>query len=186
MKKLSIFITFGFISIVLAGTSMVPEKDKNITYEDKDIRMRFVQFTPQQIGAFYEGREFNKAAIKKLMAVCFVTIILKNKTDDTLWLELDHWNFNNDGKSFNRLTRAYWQEQWDEIDLKQAHRSTFSWTLMPATRDLYSGEAVGGRIPIPMQNEPFSLTLNFSTGDDKKGKVKSVNIDNITCKQEDS
>lgn len=153
-------------------------------YEDKDVFLRFVEFTPAQIGSFYEGREFSKAAIEKLTAVCYVTVIVKNKTDDILWLELDAWEFSQGEKIFPRLSRDYWQQQWDTIDLNKAHRATFGWTLMPQLRNLYPDEGVGGRIPIPVQLKPFSVTLNFPTGNNKQGKLKSFTINNLVCKQD--
>jgi len=186
MKRHSLSAVFSFVTLILFSFNGFAAEDTPLIYEDQDVRMRFVQFTPQQIGAFYEGREFSKVAVEKLVKSCYVTVILKNKTSDILWLDLDQWEFSHNGKKFNRHTRAYWEKQWDDIKLKKAHRSTFNWTLMPAVRNLYPQEGVGGRIPIPMQSASFSLTLNFPTGKNKQGKVKSVKIENLNCKQNNS
>jgi len=168
------------------NVSAADKPDEKRVYEDEDIMLRFVEFTPQQIGSFYEGREFNSQAVKKLMASCYVTVVVKNKTNDILWLDLDRWVFDLQGKVFQRQTRNYWKKQWEQINLKPAHRSTFGWTLMPDVRDLYPDEGVGGRIPIPMQKKPFNLTLNFPTGKNKQGKLKSIAVKNLICKQDDS
>ncbi len=165
------------------GQNKVSIKEKP-SFEDKDIMLRFVSFTPQQIGSFYEGREFSRQAIKKLMESCYVTVIVKNKTNDILWLDLDKWVFKQQGKIFQRQTRDYWKKQWEAIDLPQSHRSTFGWTLMPVVRNLYPNEGVGGRIPIPMQTMPFNLTLNFPTGENRRGKVKSITMKDLICKQD--
>ena len=186
MKSLLLSVAFRFVILMLINFNAFAAEDAPLSYEDQDIRLRFVQFTPQQIGAFYEGREFSKAAVEKLVKSCYVTVILKNKTSDILWLDLDQWEFSLNGKKFNRHTRAYWEKQWDDIKLKKAHRSTFNWTLMPAVRNLYPQEGVGGRIPIPMQSASFSLTLNFPTGKNKQGKMKTVKIEKLTCIQNDS
>ncbi|VAW62204.1 hypothetical protein MNBD_GAMMA09-300 [hydrothermal vent metagenome] len=161
------------------------DDDKQV-YTDKEVYLRFIQLTPRQIGSFYEGREFKKAAVDKLMAACYVTVIIKNKSEDFLWVDINQWEFLQKGKKIKQLDNAYWKKQWDEIKLKQAHRSTFGWTLMPAERNLYPQEDVGGRIPIPMQTEPFSVVLNFPTGENKQGKMKSVKIDNVICKQDEN
>jgi len=171
------------IGIFLCSPLQAAEKKKN-TYEDEDIYLRSVYRSPEQLAAFYEGREFPKAAIKRIIQSCYVTIILKNKTDDILWLELDNWIFEQKSKIIQRYNRTYWNQQWDEVKLQQSHRSTFGWTLMPEIRDLRPGEGVGGSVPIPMQTENFSLTLNFATGKDKKGKLKSVKLPKIHCKQD--
>lgn len=188
MKNLVLFIIFSFIAVSsfdvrsMSSGNEIVLNDKH-EYEDKDVFLRFVEFTPAQISSFYEGREFSKAAIEKLTSVCYVAVIVKNKTDDILWLDLDAWKFSQGGKIFSPLSRDYWQQQWDAIDLKQAHRATFGWTLMPQLRNLYPDEGVGGRISMPVQSKPFSVTLNFPTGDNKQGKLKSYTVNNLVCKQ---
>lgn len=157
-------------------------KDKLI-YNDDDVNLRFIQLTPRQIGSFYEGREFKKSAVNKLMKSCYVTVIIKNNSNDFLWVDIKKWRFRQKNKIINYQDRAYWNQQWDEIDLKQAHRSTFGWTLMPTERNLYPQEGVGGRIAIPMQTQAFTVILNFPTGENKQGKIKSVTINNMICKQ---
>lgn len=189
MKNLVLFIVFSFITVSafnvrsMSTGNEISLNDKH-EYEDKDVFLRFVEFTPAQIGSFYEGREFSKAAIEKLTAVCYVAVIVKNKTDDILWLDLDAWEFSQGEKIFIPLSRDYWQQQWDAIDLNKAHRATFGWTLMPQLRNLYPDEGVGGRISMPVQLKPFSVTLNFPTGNNKQGKLKSFTINNLVCKQD--
>ena len=188
MKNLVLFIVFSFITFSAFNASSMSTgneislNDKH-EYEDNDVFLRFVEFTPAQIASFYEGREFNKAAIEKLTAVCYVAVIVKNKTDDILWLDLAAWEFRQGKKSFPPLSRDYWQQQWDTIDLNKAHRATFGWTLMPPLRNLYPDEGVGGRISMPVQLKPFSVTLNFPKGDKKQGKLKSYTVNNLVCKQ---
>ncbi len=174
------------ISLISYHSGTLAATDDKQVYSDDDVYLRFIQLTPRQIGSFYEGREFKKSAVKKLMKACYVTVIIKNKSTDFLWVDISKWAFSLRGKKIKQLDDAYWEKQWDEINLKQAHRSTFGWTLMPAERNLYPQEDVGGRIPIPMQTEPFSVVLNFPTGENKQGKIKSVKIDNVICKQDDN
>jgi len=184
----ALLFCFLFCSPLLAVEKTASKKKEN-TYEDSEIYLRTVYRSPEQLAAFYEGREFPQEAIKRITQSCYFTIILKNKTDDILWLEIDNWQFSANSAQNNqiiqRYNRAYWNKQWDEINLKQAFRSTFGWTLMPDVRDLRAGEGVGGSIPIPMQTDKFSVTLNFATGKDKKGKMKSVTLPNIQCKQDE-
>ena len=162
------------------------QTQEKMIYTDDDVYLRFIQLTPQQIGSFYEGREFTKAAVDKLTASCYVTVIIKNRSNDFLWVDIAKWEFSQNGRKIIQQDRAYWNKQWDEINLKQAHRSTFNWTLMPAERNLYPQEDVGGRIPIPMQSKPFTVVLNFPTGENKQGKIKTVKMQNVICKLDDS
>ncbi len=182
-KRYLMIITF--LLTVSAFNLHAATENKNI-YSDDDIYLRFIQLTPHQIASFYEGREFSKAAVDKLTASCYVTVIIKNKSDTFLWVDIAEWKFIANGKNILQQDRSYWDKQWDEIGLKQAHRSTFNWTLMPAVRDLYPQEEVGGRIPIAMQNEPFTVVLNFPTGENRQGKLKTVTMENVVCKQDES
>jgi len=183
MKQLTRLLKFTLLCLI--AINVYAAKQEQLIYTDDDVYLRFVQLTPSQIGSFYEGREFNKKAVELLMASCYVTVIIDNKSDDFLWIDIARWDFIQNGKKIIQQDRKYWAKKWDEINLKQAHRSTFSWTLMPAERNLYPDEGVGGRIPIPMQTQPFSVVLNFPTGENKQGKMKSVTIDNVVCKQDE-
>ena len=175
------FLSLLFLVFVLGAPLIAAENKKNV-YEDDDIYLRFIYRSAEQVAAFYEGREFPKAAIERAVQTCYVTLILKNKSDDILWLELDNWLFHKNGKMIPRYKQSYWNNQWDEMKLKQAYRSTFSWTLFPEIRDARPGESVSGNITIPMQTLPFSLTLNFARGQNKKGKMKTVKLNDIYCK----
>ena len=166
---------------VFAGQPAVAAGAESREYEDAGVYMRLVLRTPTQLSAFYQGREFNRAAIDRILETCFVTPIIKNKTFDVLWLELDRWQFTADGRSIARIRRDYWTEKWREADLPQAHRSTFGWTLMPEVRDLRLDESVGGSVVIPWQSQPFTLTANFPTDADKQGPTKTIVFEDITC-----
>lgn len=187
-KRYFYFLASSFIlllALFISSTALIAAEKKNNTYEDSDIYLRFVYRSADQLAAFYEGREFPKTAINRITQSCYVTAIIKNKTDDVLWIELDNWVFKNKDKTINRYERSYWLKQWEDVKLKQAHRSTFGWTLMPEVRDLLPGESVAGNITIPMQTQHFSLTINFATGKDKKGKVKKLQFNDMRCKVEE-
>lgn len=150
-------------------------------YEDDEVLVRIVQRSPEQLTAFYLGREFNQASIDRILETCFVTPIIHNKTLEVLWLELDHWQFNRGDEAIQRIKRDYWPEKWEQSGLPQAHRSTFGWTLMPEVRDLRIDEGVGGSVVIVWQEQPFTLTMNFHTGADKQGPVKTVVFKDLEC-----
>jgi len=154
-------------------------------YEDDEVAIRLVLRTPAQLTAFYLGRQFNQAAIDRILETCFVTPIIHNKTFDVLWLELDHWRFSVDGQTIPRIKRDYWPDKWQEAGLPQAQQSTFGWTLMPEVRDLRLDEGVGGSIVIPKQKHPFTMTANFHTGADKTGKIKTIVFEDIQCTRDE-
>jgi hypothetical protein len=158
-----------------------PPTPSDVRYEDDSVFIRIVQRSPEQLTAFYLGRQFNRAAIAQILDTCFVTPIIHNKTFDVLWLELDHWQFSRGEERIPRIKRAYWPEKWDQSELPQAQRSTFGWTLMPEVRDLRRDESVGGSVVIPWQQQPFTLSMNFHTGADKQGPVKTIVFEDIRC-----
>jgi len=166
---------------VATGAEKSVQQPPSPRYKDAQVSVRVVMRTPDQLTAFYLGREFNRAAIDKILETCFVTPIIHNKTLDVLWLELDEWQFSQGDKIIPRIKRDYWPDKWQEAELPQSHQSTFGWTLMPEVRDLRLDEGVGGSVVIPMQSRPFTLTMKFRTGADKQGPVKTVVFEDLKC-----
>lgn len=158
------------------------DTNKSFRYEDKDMFMRLVIRSKEQLTGFYTGRGFPKTAIGEILKTCYITPIVKNKSQTTLWIEPDTWHFSVNGKPVNRIKRSYWTRIWKKDGLSLAHQSTFGWTLMPETRNLQPDESVGGSIAIPMQTKPFTLVARFNTRPDKSGKPKIVTFENVSCK----
>lgn len=158
-----------------------PAAQPQFLYEDDEVVMRLVLRTPEQLNAFYLGREFNQASIDKILETCFIAGIIANKTYDVLWLELDNWQFHRGGTAIPRIGRDYWPDKWRETGLPQRHQSTFGWTLLPEARDLRRDESAGGNFALPVQSAPFTLTARFRTGADKQGPVKVIVFEDVTC-----
>lgn len=173
-----LFLVFLFLVFPECSIATTNEPVK---FEDEDIHARLVSRTPEQLAAFYIGRGFHNQAVERIQQTCFITVILKNKNIEVLWLDLDNWEFSRNSISIPRINRDYWKKQWQEVNLPLGHQSTFGWTLLPEVRDLRMHEGVGGNVVIPKQIEPFDLTMLFNTGFDKKGKVKKITFRNITC-----
>lgn len=188
-----LFFSLLYLALVLIPTISFSKEEKIIKYEDDSIVFRIVRRSPKQIAAFYEGRGFDKKAIEELQKTCGIAVIVQNKTDDILWLELDNWQFytrdkvggSDQQQLFARFNRDYWQKQWQKINLSPAHRSTFGWTLMPELRDLRPDEGVGGNVTLPYQTKEFSIKALFHTGPTKQGKDKLVTLDKIRCLSDD-
>ncbi len=174
-------IAMLLLSVALLSQPAVADGKNPLKYEDGQVSMRLVLRTPEQLSAFYQGRGFSQAAIDRILETCFITPIIHNKTLDAVWLELDNWQFQADQQAITRIRRDYWAGIWREAGLPQAQQSTFGWTLMPEVRDLRLDEGVGGSVVIPMQSQPFTLTANFHTGLDKKGKIKTIVFEGVQC-----
>jgi len=177
-------VALAMLCVSFQSMALSAEK-KTLEYEDDDLFFRVYRRSPEQISAFYEGRGFDQKAINEIKKYCSIAVVIKNKSSDVLWLELDKWRFESKGDEVLRITRSFWASLWQEINIPQSHRSTYGWTLMPEVRDLQRDEGVGGNMPLPMLTEPFTMIASFSTGQNKDGKIKTVTIKDIRCKTDE-
>ncbi len=137
--------------------------------------------TPEQMAAFYEGREFPANAVRAVQQACFITFIVTNKQEkQSLLMEPASWRFlDQEGKIVKRLGRPYWDSLWQRLDMPPANRATFRWTQLPEQRDLFPGESVGGNVSIVPVKGPLKLTAYFRVGE---GRDRiSVSIEGLQC-----
>ena len=153
-------------------------------FENDALRIHLTPRTPDQMAAFYEARGFPPGALERIRNTCFVTVSIKNKSNQVVWLELGEWRFTSAGKPLRHLDDEYWKAQWDEIGLRQASRSTFGWTQLPLVRDLQPDEQVGGNVVIPGGTRKFTVEASFRTGADKSGEMIRLGFGNVDCPQE--
>jgi hypothetical protein len=180
IHKRFVITNLFLIAFLSAATSLAAKPVPN-RYEDESVLVRLVPRTPEQLAAFYIGRGFKQDAIAKIHETCFITVIIKNKTIDVLWLELNNWLFTGHGQPIERIDRSYWKQKWQAVNLPLNHQSTFGWTLLPEVRDLRRDESVGGNVVIPRQIKPFKITMQFKTGANKSATVKTVSFENVQC-----
>jgi hypothetical protein len=166
----------------VSGRAAAAKDDSNrVELENAVLKMIVIPRTREQMKAFYEGRGFPKPAIAAIAEACFMTVIVKNKTDKVLWLELDNWQTSSAAADAKRLNRGFWKQRWENLDVPMANRSTFGWTLLPERRDLRAGEGVGGNITLTYTDQPFKLIAQFSRGEDKQDSPITVQLDQLQC-----
>lgn len=137
--------------------------------------------TPEQIRAFYAARGMPSAALQELSQACFLTVGLHNRRQETLWLEPAQWRFiGADGQPIPAISRQEWKARWTDLHVPLAAQSTFGWTQLPASRDLYPEESVGGNISIRPPQGSFTLIARFRTGSGE-GKVLELTIPKLSC-----
>ncbi len=146
--------------------------------------MVLVPRAPEQMAAFYEARGFPQHAIDLITDTCFVTVHIENKSQQVTWLETANWRLTSNGQALSIMGTDYWEQQWNEIDLPQANRSTFFWTQLPPVVDLQADEPVGGNIVVPGDVEYFAIEANFMTGQDKSGQPIQIMFDQVECPRE--
>ena len=86
-------------------------QSRNIEFENDLVKMIVIPRTREQMKAFYEGRGFPPSAIAAIAEACFMTVIVKNKSDKILWLELENWRFSSTAADVRRLDRGYWKQR---------------------------------------------------------------------------
>lgn len=174
----SVRIAF-LVSLLFAATTQVANAKP--TYESDQLLINLSPRTPQQIAAFYEGRGFGEAMVEVLRQQCFITVFIENKTDDILWLDLDHWQFRNRNGTITRRDRQYWKARWQQMNIPLAHQSTFRWTLLPEQLGYLPDEREGGNIVLPRDALPFTIQARFDTGRERHGPPIHVTLDNLQC-----
>lgn len=155
-------------------------------YEDDRMLVRLVPRTPMQMAAFYEARGFPPAALDRIRQTCFITLTVRNKGREVLWVDLDQWKFSSHGVDVDRLDRGYWQQQWDRISLRQASRSTFGWTQFPPLRDLQPDEPAGGNLVFPGNLDSVTVAAVLHTGPDRNGPPIRLGFGNLPCAKGDA
>ena len=174
-------VLVGIVLLLLMPFAYAADKAESPTVENDLFKMRLMPRTAEQMAAFYEGRGFPKPAINKIKQACFITVIIRNKSNKVLWLELSNWHFFSKQGEFARLERPYWKEQWSRLNLPQSHQATFGWTLLPEERNLQPNESVGGNITLPKIDLPIEVEANFITGTTKRGPLIKARFENIRC-----
>lgn len=184
LKKIILLAT-GLLSCTPAIAQTRDLPPGALKFENEHLLMVTMARTPDQLVAFYSARGFNQASIDALTERCFVFGMVDNKTEGTLWLILDDWQFIDEtGQVIERMTRDDWKKTWQKTGLEQPQQSTFGWTQLPESRDLHQHEHVGGQLALPWQEQPFKLVAIFRTAADKKGTPQKVVFENLTCKKE--
>ena len=149
--------------------------------ENDWIKLVAIPRTAEQMSAFYEGRGFSKQARQVISEACFITFGMRNLSKDILWLDLDNWQIQHQGKTLKHYTRDHWKNQWQEHQVPLAHQATFNWTQLPQRRDLHPEEPVGGNLTLAPVSGSISIILRFTTGPEQKGPVKTIKLDNLKC-----
>jgi hypothetical protein len=162
-------------------TGQQPAASDRREIEHKLISFRLIMRKPENIAAFYEARGFETVALEKLRQPCFLSAIIRNHSDRVVWLELDNWRFTSEGREVLRFERSYWDQQWQQLNVPIAHRSTFGWTQLPEQRDLQPHEPVGGSMALQRTDKPLTLEAHFNTGPDKQGEAFVIRFEGLQC-----
>ena len=178
MSKAWVFILFLLIGGFSPGT--LPAATTNLGFENDLFRLRLTPRTPNQIAAFYTGRGFPPFAIDEVRTWCFITLGMRNKSQDLVWLDLSNWRFTTSEGELTRYLRPALKQRWQELGLEKRFQSTFRWTLMPEKLDFHPYEGEGGNIILPRTDKPITVTATIAAGEDKS-KVFAIQIDNVRC-----
>lgn len=173
-----------FVAVVIYGM-LVMQAGNAVAANGKTVDGVYLKATvrtPVQMAAFYEARGFPVKATALLAKYCFVTVIVRNRSNRVVWLEPAHWVVQaENGPVAAPLTPEEWSKQWDVAGLPPAQRSTFQWTQLPRSRDLQPHEPVGGNIAFRRFSGKFSLKMEFATGPEREGKPIRAEFTGLDC-----
>ena len=165
--------------VVSATQAMQP-----IIIKTPELELGLLPRSPDQIISFYEARGFPRSMRDVLRKQCFITTGISNHSDKKIWLDLESWEFHQEGKAIKRYHRNEWKQRWQEMNIPMSKQSTFRWTLLPETLDYLPGEHEGGNVILPFTEGYFSLKATFKTGDDKQGKTITITTDKLYCAED--
>jgi len=168
------------ILVVIANMQVV----QPVIIQTAELDIELTPRTPNQMGSFYEARGFPKNMLNVLKKQCYVTIGIRNKSDQKIWLELANWRFSSAGKPLKREHRDYWKKRWQDMNIPLNKQSTFRWTLIPETLDYLPGEEEGGNILLPFTKDFISVRATFATGENKQGKEITITTDKLFCAED--
>lgn len=168
-------------SLLLSSQYACAAGETRYEFDNEQLRLRLSTRTPQQMAGFYEGRGFPKDVIAETRNACFITVGIRNKSRDIIWLELDKWSFQHDGTEISRIQRKDWKQRWQNMAVPLRIQSTFRWTLLPESLDLRPDEGEGGNITIPRSDKPFTLHAVFATGKDRSGPPITITTTALGC-----
>ncbi len=172
------------LTLLLPANHLAHAASATREFDDGRLWLRLTARTPQQIAAFYIGRKFPANMIDVARKQCFFTVVIRNRSDKIIWLDLARWRFIDRNADINRLDRAWWQQQWQRLKAPMASQSTFRWTLLPASLDFHPGETEGGNLTLPRSGRRFSIEALFPTEADGSGKPIRVRFDDLRCAED--
>lgn len=170
-----------FTWVLLCSVPATAADTSGYRYEDGQILLSLKPRTPQQMAAFYTGRGFSASMIELLKRQCFITVFIKNKGRDILWLDLAQWQFANPDGPLTRAHRDQWKRTWQKMHIPLAHQSTFRWTLLPEILDFQPDEREGGNLVLPRLGKPLRIIAHFPTGADRSGPPLTLDIGPLEC-----
>lgn len=188
LYRLGLLFSCGISSGIVAAASpdpRVPSSGPRL-FEDAQIRVRFHPRTPDQMAAFYEARGFPRPMVELLRGYCFITVSVRNKSKEIVWLDLSNWRFRSVVGPVERLHRRRWQPLWERMDIPLAARATFRWTLLPERLDLQPDEAEGGNIVLPQTEEPFTVEAHFKRGEQQHSGRTTLHVTGLRCAHDDT
>ena len=179
MKARPLVIFAALLSAAMDGVAA--NEPPAYEWNSPQLLIRLEPRTPEQMAAFYEARGFGRAMIDVLRAQCYITVLIENRSEGILWLDLAQWRFTNADGEVSRPDRNYWKERWQTMGIPLAHQSTFRWTLLPERLDFRPGEREGGNIVLPRLGKPLRIHARFERGEDRDGQPIDVTVDAVTC-----
>lgn len=150
-------------------------------YNSTALKVSLSPVPSEKVAAFYEGRGFSKEMVNTLKQKCFITIGIRNKSNNIILHDLSNWTYSNKNSEIKRIDREQWKLTWKKMNIPLSHQSTFRWTLLPEKLDFRSGEHEAGNITLPFSDKPFSLNATFTEINNKVKKNIYIKIQDIHC-----
>lgn len=159
------------------------KQKQSLIIDTPEFKLRLVPRSAEQIGAFYYGRGFPSAMVKKIQSLCFITVSLHNKSNALLVLDFKNWQFKTEKHQLQRYTRQHWLTKWKQNNYPKSAIATFRWTVLPEKFEFQPYEREAGNIILQRSDQTFSIqgTLLLKTNKQASQK-RAIYFPLVACK----
>ena len=146
------------------------------------MKVRLVQRLPDQTRAYFAGRGFKPAEVKKIAGYCvFQTVYTNTSSIDNKRIvlhDIRDWKYNYNGKTFAMKPRENWKPFWQQQKVAQAQIVAFEWSLFPSNQTFEAGDYNWGMTVFEVPHgATFDLTISWKVDGEKKTAI----MKKITC-----
>ena len=150
--------------------------------QDEGASIRLVQRLPDQTRAFFMARGFSADQAELIAQSCVFQTVFKNISNESrpspIRYTLRDWTVRRDGVTGTLKTREDWAAQWEALNVSQAARIAFEWSLFPTHQTYQPGDYNWGMSIFQLPpGTSFQLDLSWT----QYGETRGARIQDIRC-----
>lgn len=178
----SMFISLlmlGFVPPALSAGSLVEHHiDRQTGLEDwfveqDGFEIHLLQVRPDNVKAFYLGREFPEEMASRIAGHCLLTIRLRNTGKAPASYDLSKWEYiGEDGSPKKFMLKEDWLREWKKSGI------TMAYTQLPSAQTFEAGDWNGSLITLRLAHgEKFTLRYQWQ----RNNRIHAGVMEGLRC-----